>query len=89
MAKSEIHAIYVWHAVENLVCQHAGRRENDFAISIKSDEDPNSFTSVRSDVNPTQWYWRNFELQTYRFTRNGPTCSCSIGVCPMSDIFRR
>jgi hypothetical protein len=34
MAKSEIHAIHVWHAVVNLVCQRAGRRENDFAIRI-------------------------------------------------------
>jgi hypothetical protein len=34
MAKSEIPAIHVWQADENLVCQRAGRRENDFAISI-------------------------------------------------------
>src|SRR3712207_1498278 len=33
MAKSAIHAIHVWHAVESLVCQRAGRRENDLAIS--------------------------------------------------------
>jgi hypothetical protein len=33
MAKSEICAIHIWHAIENLVCQRAGRRENDFAIS--------------------------------------------------------
>jgi hypothetical protein len=40
MAKSEIRATYVWQAIENLVCQPAGRRENDFAISIKSDKEP-------------------------------------------------
>jgi hypothetical protein len=34
MAKSEIRAMHVWQAVENLVCQRAGRREHDFAISI-------------------------------------------------------
>jgi hypothetical protein len=34
MAKSEIRAIHVWQADENLVCQRADRRENDFAISI-------------------------------------------------------
>jgi hypothetical protein len=34
MAKSEIPAIHVWQADENLVCQRAGRREKDFAISI-------------------------------------------------------
>jgi hypothetical protein len=40
MMKSEIRAIHAWQANENLVCQRAGRRENDFAISIKSAEDP-------------------------------------------------
>jgi hypothetical protein len=40
MTKSEIRAIHAWQANENLVCQRAGRRENDFAISIKSAEDP-------------------------------------------------
>jgi hypothetical protein len=40
MAKSEIHAIHVWYTVENSVCQRAGRRENDFVISIKNDEEP-------------------------------------------------
>jgi hypothetical protein len=34
LAKSEIRAIHVWPAVENLVCQRAGRREHDFASSI-------------------------------------------------------
>jgi hypothetical protein len=34
MAKSQLRTIHVWQAVENLVCQHAGRVENDFAISI-------------------------------------------------------
>jgi hypothetical protein len=34
MAKSEIRVIHSWQAVDNLVCQHAGRRANDFAISI-------------------------------------------------------
>jgi hypothetical protein len=46
MAKSELRAIHVWQAVENLVCQRAGRRENDFAISIKSDDDPGSYDVV-------------------------------------------
>ena len=26
--------MYIWQAVENLVCQRADRRDNDFAISI-------------------------------------------------------
>jgi len=32
MAKSEIRAIQVRRTIENLMCQRAGRRENDFAI---------------------------------------------------------
>jgi hypothetical protein len=40
MAKSEIRAIHIWQADENLVCQRAGYREHDFAISIKNDEEP-------------------------------------------------
>jgi hypothetical protein len=50
LAKSEIRAIHVWPAVENLVCQRAGRRETDFASSIKSDDEPTSFTSVGSSA---------------------------------------
>jgi hypothetical protein len=34
MAKSEIRAIHVWWTVENLVFQHTGGHENDFAINI-------------------------------------------------------
>jgi hypothetical protein len=34
LAKSEIRTIDVWQAVENLMCQRAGRRENDFASSL-------------------------------------------------------
>jgi len=34
MAKSGIGEIYIWQAVDNLVCQHTDRRKNDFAISI-------------------------------------------------------
>jgi hypothetical protein len=33
MAKSEIRGISVEETIENLVCQPAGRRENDFASS--------------------------------------------------------
>jgi hypothetical protein len=33
MAKSGIRAIHVWWTVENLVFQHTGGRENDFASS--------------------------------------------------------
>jgi hypothetical protein len=40
MAKSEIRAIHIWQAVENLVCQGTGHHENDFASSIKSADDP-------------------------------------------------
>jgi hypothetical protein len=36
MAKSEVRTNHVWWTVENVVFQHAGGRENDFAISIKS-----------------------------------------------------
>jgi hypothetical protein len=34
MAKSEIREIHVWQDGENCMSQGAGRRENDFAISI-------------------------------------------------------
>jgi hypothetical protein len=50
LAKSEIHAIHVWHAVENPTYQPAGHRENDFAISIKSAEEPTFFTSVGNEA---------------------------------------
>jgi hypothetical protein len=40
LAKSEIRTIYVWQPVEQAVFQHPGNRENDFASSIKSDEEP-------------------------------------------------
>jgi hypothetical protein len=40
MAKSEIRTIHVWWTVENLVFQHTSGRENDFAISIKRDDEP-------------------------------------------------
>jgi hypothetical protein len=46
LAKSERDAIHVWQTVEHLECQRAGRRENDFAISIKTDEAPTPFTPV-------------------------------------------
>jgi hypothetical protein len=36
MAKSEIRSIHVWWTGEDLVLQHTGGRENDFAIGIKS-----------------------------------------------------
>ena len=34
MAKSEIRAVHVSQAIENLVCQGTGHHENDFASSI-------------------------------------------------------
>jgi hypothetical protein len=40
LAKSEVHAIHVWHAVENLVYQRAGRRKNDFASSLHEESSP-------------------------------------------------
>jgi hypothetical protein len=46
MAESKIRLIHVWQAGESRVCQGAGRRENDFAIGIKSDEAPISFPPV-------------------------------------------
>jgi hypothetical protein len=46
MAKSEVRTIHVWQAVENQVCRRAGRGENHFAISIKTDEEPITFTLV-------------------------------------------
>jgi hypothetical protein len=46
MAMSEIRAIHIWQAVENLLCERAGRRENDFAIRIKSTDDPGNFGEV-------------------------------------------
>jgi hypothetical protein len=38
MAKSEIRGIYVEETTQNLVCQPAGRRKNDFVISIRFGE---------------------------------------------------
>jgi hypothetical protein len=46
MAKSEIDPSGVWQAGENRVCQGTGRREKDFAISIKTDEDPQNYDAV-------------------------------------------
>jgi hypothetical protein len=43
LAKPEIPAIHVWQADENLVYQRAGRREKDFASSIKNGDDPSNF----------------------------------------------
>src|SRR5262245_57523527 len=40
VAKSGIRAIHAWWTVENLVFQHTGSRKNDFASSIKNDDDP-------------------------------------------------
>jgi hypothetical protein len=37
MAKSQIRMVHVWQVPENPVCQRAGPRENDFAISITFD----------------------------------------------------
>jgi hypothetical protein len=50
MAKSEIHQPHVWQAVENRECQCTVRRENDFAISIKSAQEPTSFTLARNEA---------------------------------------
>jgi hypothetical protein len=41
MAKSQIRVVHVWQVLENSVCQRAEPRENDFAISIKSGQEPN------------------------------------------------
>jgi hypothetical protein len=46
MAKSKIRAIHAWQAVKNLVCQRAGRRENNFAISISFGEVESAGTST-------------------------------------------
>jgi hypothetical protein len=40
MAKSQISVVHVWQVLENPVCQRAGPRENDFASSIKSAQEP-------------------------------------------------
>jgi hypothetical protein len=50
LAKSEIRTIHVWQAGENRKSQDSGRRENDFASSIKSGQEPTSFTSVGSST---------------------------------------
>jgi hypothetical protein len=42
--------MYVQHEPENRVCQRIGSRETDFAISIKSAEDPTSFTPVGNEA---------------------------------------
>jgi hypothetical protein len=51
MAKSEIRTIHVWWTVENLVFQHTGGRENDFASSIKYGQEPN-VGSLAASVGP-------------------------------------
>jgi hypothetical protein len=48
LAKSEIRAIHVWQAVENLVGQRAGRREHDFASSITFGEVERAGASMRN-----------------------------------------
>lgn len=55
MAKSEIRAMHIWQAVNNLVCQHTGRRDNDLAISIKRAQEPITVTLVRSSLDRV-WY---------------------------------
>jgi hypothetical protein len=40
MAKSKLRAIHICQAVENPMCQRARHCENDFAISIKSAQEP-------------------------------------------------
>jgi hypothetical protein len=72
MAKSEIPAIHVWQADENLVCQRAGRREKDFASSIKNDEEPGS-----SD-----------ELCSSRIASNGSSIAHSSDWQRMSLLFQ-
>jgi hypothetical protein len=39
--------VHVWQVLENLVCQRAGPRENDFASRIKTDADPGNDDEVR------------------------------------------
>jgi hypothetical protein len=46
MAKSETRTIQGQHALVNSVCRSTGPRQNDFAISIKNDEEPTPFTLV-------------------------------------------
>ena len=46
MAKSEIRTIYVRYEPKNPGCQRANSHETDFAISIKSDEDPQNRDAV-------------------------------------------
>jgi hypothetical protein len=40
LAKSEISMIHVRQALENMLCQRASTREDDFASSIKSAQEP-------------------------------------------------
>mgnify|MGYP003288702964 CR=1 FL=1 len=54
MVKSEIRGIFVEETIESLVCQPAGRRENDFATSIKSAYEPTAFTLVRTEADLVQ-----------------------------------
>jgi hypothetical protein len=55
MAKSEIHSIHVWCTVEHLVCQRAGRREHDVAISITFGEIESTGTSTRGMEGLSPW----------------------------------
>jgi hypothetical protein len=42
--------MHVWQVLEYLFCRRAGLRKNDFASSLKSDDDPISSTPMRSDA---------------------------------------
>jgi hypothetical protein len=46
MAKSEIHMIHVWWTIENWGFHHTDGRENDFASSIKNDDEPGNVGEV-------------------------------------------
>jgi hypothetical protein len=50
MVKSEIRAIHIWQADENVVCQLAGHREHDFAISITFSDNHLKALTFQSDA---------------------------------------
>jgi hypothetical protein len=77
MAKSEIRAIHIWQAVENLVCQGTGHHENDFASSIKSVQEPIPFPPVWHAAGPD---WPSRSPCRHRDGQTGTGATCGAGA---------
>jgi RNA ligase (TIGR02306 family) len=83
LAKSEIHGIHIWQAGENLVCQHAAGRENGFASSIKSGQEPKN--NEKNTGNVYVRMFRELTKETPWRTRILPHAEGSVFV--LGEIF--